>query len=101
MKIIGTPKRLFDLEIAEFGFPDEMEWVEAKKICQTLGEGWRLPTKDELNILFENKGVIGGFEDYYYWCSWDKKPGFQLFKTGQQIDWIQGITCLVRAVRSI
>ena len=39
----------------------EMNWDEAKKACKNLGDGWRLPTKDELNLLYENKEKIGGF----------------------------------------
>lgn len=30
-----------------------------------LGDGWRLPTKDELNVLYENKDKIGGFASNY------------------------------------
>jgi hypothetical protein len=30
---------------------------------------WYLPSKDELNILFENREAIGGFEDADYWSS--------------------------------
>ena len=26
----------------------KMPWNEAKKACENLGDGWRLPTKDEL-----------------------------------------------------
>ena len=35
-----------------------MNWYEAKKVCKNLGDGWRLPTKDELNLLSSNKGSI-------------------------------------------
>ena len=49
----------------------EMDWDEAMKACADLGDGWRLPTKDELNFLFlyENKDKIGGFANGYYWSS--------------------------------
>ena len=46
-----------------------MDWMEATKACADLGDGWRLPTKDELNILYENKDKIGGFAYTYYWSS--------------------------------
>ncbi len=39
----------------------EMNWDDAMKACADLGDGWRLPTKDELNLLYENKEKIGGF----------------------------------------
>tara|TARA_R110001599_G_scaffold161376_1_gene349943 strand:- start:59 stop:403 length:345 start_codon:yes stop_codon:yes gene_type:complete len=46
-----------------------MNWHEAKIACKKLGTGWRLPTKDELNMLYENKEEIGGFSPNYYWSS--------------------------------
>jgi len=47
----------------------EMNWDDAMKACASLGDGWRLPTKDELNILYQNKDKIGGFDNNYYWSS--------------------------------
>ena len=32
-----------------------MNWHDANKACNALGKGWRLPTKDELNTLYQNK----------------------------------------------
>jgi len=32
-------------EIAEYNFPNKMNWREAKIACKELGEGWRLPKK--------------------------------------------------------
>ena len=43
----------------------KMKWDEAKKACENLGDGWRLPTKDELNILYKNKDKIGVAEISY------------------------------------
>ena len=47
----------------------EMNWDEAKKACENLGDGWRLPTKDELNMMYENQDKIGGFVPFSYWSS--------------------------------
>jgi hypothetical protein len=47
----------------------EMDWDDATKACAALGDGWRLPTKEELNILYKNKDKIGGFDKDYYWSS--------------------------------
>jgi hypothetical protein len=46
-----------------------MNWHEAVEVCKKLGKGWRLPTKDELNFLYENKEEIGGFAVNFYWSS--------------------------------
>ena len=40
----------------------EMNWDDAMAACEALGDGWHLPTKDELNLLYLNKDAIGGFE---------------------------------------
>tara|TARA_B110000879_G_scaffold100721_1_gene136498 strand:+ start:10 stop:423 length:414 start_codon:yes stop_codon:yes gene_type:complete len=39
----------------------KMNWEEAKKACKNLGDGWRLPSLDELNLIYENKEMFGGF----------------------------------------
>jgi hypothetical protein len=47
-----------------------MNWYDAKKTCENLGDGWRLPRdEDELKILYQNKDKIGGFADDLYWSS--------------------------------
>ena len=46
-----------------------MSWHEAKIACKKLGTGWRLSTKDELNMLYENREEIGDFAGTLYWSS--------------------------------
>jgi hypothetical protein len=72
------------LEIAQFDFLDPMTYDEATRACSKLGEGWRLPTKEELEEIYENKSKLGGFispvfvsdnseffidNNVYYWSS--------------------------------
>jgi hypothetical protein len=66
----------------------EMNWEDGKKACAEIGDGWRLPTKDELNLLYENKDEIGGFYPEYYWSSsvgekdeWNVFPWIQYFNS--------------------
>jgi len=68
---MGSPAllRIGNLEIYPNDFPSTMYWVEAKEACEALGNGWRLPTKDELNILYKNRKNIGGFDVVNYWSS--------------------------------
>ena len=68
-KIIGNPKKLQNLEVAQFDFSDKMNWTDAKAASEELGNGWRLPSKDELNILYENIDKRGNFKGAYYWSS--------------------------------
>ena len=68
-EIIGKPVKIGNLLVAENDFPREMNWDDAKKACIALGNGWRLPTKNELIILHKNREKIGGFTTNYYWSS--------------------------------
>ena len=81
----------------------KMTWDEAKKACKNLGDGWRLPTKDELNVLYENKEKIGGFADHYYWSSTvddNDIAWLQNFGVGGQSGTIKTNPPYVRAVRA-
>lgn len=48
-----------------------MSWNNAKRACNELGEGWRLPTKKELEIIFEqlHNQDRGDFKNETYWSS--------------------------------
>lgn len=62
----GEPKKpvvIGNLEIAGEDFPEKLDWSEAKKECQKMGDGWRLPTIEELDIMYVYKDKIGGFEE--------------------------------------
>jgi hypothetical protein len=104
LKVIGKPKKIEKMEIAQFDFPMRLPLWEAKRICELIGGGWRLPTKDELNVMYENKDVLGGLIGDY----WSSTPvdgdqsriWGQDFKTGKQGDWgITRGTAVVRMVR--
>ncbi len=84
--IIGKPIKIGNLLISEKDFPNEMNWDDANKACALLGDGWRLPTQDELNILYQNKDKIGGFSNNSFWSFTvysDNKPGYQYFDDGR------------------
>jgi uncharacterized protein (TIGR02145 family) len=70
VSIIGQSIVIGNLIVAQYDFPEMMTWSEAKKACASLGNGWRLPTKDELQILYENSKIIkkknSGFSDKPY-----------------------------------
>jgi len=68
-EIIGKTLNIARLEIAEHDFPEKMTWRDADSVCSSLGEGWRLPSTEELDIIYKNKFVIGGFRDDFYWSS--------------------------------
>jgi len=60
-----------ELQVANQDFSDEMTWEEAKRACNELGSGWRLPNKQELKEIYEQlheKGQ-GNFKAAFYWSS--------------------------------
>lgn len=101
-EIIGKPIKIENLEVAQYDFLNMMKWWEAKAECAKLGNGWRLPTKDELNILYENKDKIGGFAGSY-WSSTEDYNGYawnQNFYSGLQNFYYKIFKFKVRAVRA-
>jgi hypothetical protein len=104
--IIGTPKRILSIEIAGNDFPDNMTWDEATRACSELGRGWRLPTIQELRIMYQDKDSIGGFSSEFYWSSfaWDLNRDvkwIQSFNDGGQEYDAKTKRYRVRAVRSL
>lgn len=114
-KVIGNSKYIEGLEVAEYDFPKVLKWEDAKIACSRLGVGWRLPTKDELNILFKYRERIGNFfitednvnynRNLYYSSSEGGihhgyiKAWIQDFSNGEQFDGDKLYPYSVRAVR--
>lgn len=68
---------------------------------------WRLPTKDELNRIYLQKNIIGGFSSDSYWsssCSFEESIAhvawYQNFVNGNQDTGNKPIPFRVRAVRA-
>lgn len=86
-EIIGNPVKIGKLLIAQYDIAF-LNWADAKRACASLGAGWRLPRKNELNTMYMNKDSIGGFADEYYWSSTEADPKnvwIQAFYNGKQI----------------
>lgn len=49
----------------------QLNWKDAIETCKKLGEGWRLPTRYELLLMYKNKDNISGFMNLGYWSSTD------------------------------
>ena len=77
---------------------------QASLKSKSYNSGWRLPTKVELNFLYNNKDRIGGFKRDYYvssdrvgewnvWC--------QSFANGKQFGYSGSNSAKLRCVRSV
>ena len=81
----------------------------AAKLCRDYNGGgkndWFLPSKDQLNILYSQKNLVGGFSDEIYWSSTEIELGsawVQYFLDGSQ-GWdntSDGATVGTRAIRA-
>ena len=62
--------------VAKADFLKKMDWEEAKQACENLGNGWRLPDKDELVAMYEQlfREGKGDFKDEVYWSGSQYDP---------------------------
>lgn len=79
----------------------------AARICIDLVlngySDWYLPSKDELNLLYLNKSIIGGFAADFYWTSTENyvdQADNQNFTNGSQWSDLKVANHRVRAIRS-
>ncbi len=110
-RFIGIPIKIGNIEVAEFDFEDQLNWFDAKLACEGLGKGWRLPTKNELDLIYRNKDNIKSeFKNGFYWSitptGGDIGSGHWLqdFKNGELFNYKYSVwhtECNVRAVRKI
>lgn len=99
-----TLKVGIDFKIAETDLLKTYSFDEAITECKKLGNGWRLPTKNELNLMYQNRKAIGGFISYIYWSSTKLSAGDvwqQNFDTGYQYSYGKDYSYRVRAVRDL
>ena len=94
------------LEAAPKDLRGEHSWQEAMDTVASLSGGWRLPTKDELNLMYVNlhKQGLGGFASAWYWSSSQYNYGsawFQGFSDGNQDGYYKYGVYRVRAVRAL
>ena len=62
------------LQVAEGDFPNELKWNEAMSACQNLGNGWRLPSLEELEAMHvqlhrQGKGNFKTEDCDWHWSS--------------------------------
>ena len=102
--IIGKTIKIGNLEVAEKDFPNTMNWEDAKKACEALGNGWRLPSIEELTLLYKNKSEIGNFKNDSYWNPEEYENNFikiMNFDNGFNLLSEKYSSHYVRAVRTI
>ena len=89
--------QIYPLDIGKFN------WYVANKLCQEIGDGWRLPTDIELNLIYENRDTIAGISDGDYWSSisgiLETRARGQYFANGDKFVSSKSLECWTRPVR--
>jgi Protein of unknown function (DUF1566) len=90
-------------------FNEAVEYAKTANSQKARGHNdWRVPTKNELNVLFDNRAAIGGFDESgfdpagwywsatsnHHWATWAQK-----FSDGFQGLHFEGLHASVRLVR--
>lgn len=103
-QIIGVAQKMGAFEVAQNDLPSMLVWDQAKTSVEMLGTGWRLPTTEELQIIYKNKDSIGGFAVDVYWTS-EETSAFNArtinFSSGKPGSFSKIYNARIRAVRSI
>ncbi|MGM0624827.1 MAG: DUF1566 domain-containing protein [Bacteroidota bacterium] len=89
------------LIVEEYG-----EGSYAAYMCDTMTaygyNDWYLPSKNELNAIYEQKDTLGSFEDYSYWSSTEAEENeawSQNFSDGNQSVYSKSTASYFRCVR--
>jgi len=101
--IIGVPIELEGFEVAQFDFEIKMNWVDARNACNKIGDGWKLPSKVELEIIYENRQYLPTYSFGTYWSSTKNEanlPWVHDFNSGIQSPKNELNECFVRAIRA-
>ena len=79
-----------------------MYWDDANRACNNSVVGgfsdWRLPTLDELSLIYQNKQYIGNIKGGEYWSKNSEKALDMRYGSSENSS---GYACYVRAVRTV
>jgi len=98
-------------EVSPADEPGVYTWHEAMAHAEKIGDGWRAPTKEELNLIYERRAEIPGLNltgsdpAGWYWSGktcpgWDDGAWDQRFSDGYQGWHDKGCQSSLRLVRS-
>jgi len=69
----------------------------------TCYDDWYLPSKEELNLLYRQRAVVGGLDKAGYWSSTEDNSiyaDYQDFKNGSKVNYNKDYALGVRAIRA-
>ena len=98
------------IQVADADYKEQLSWDDANYVCSSFGDGWRLPTVEELTGMYEFLRMNGNFNsDYVYWSSSGynaENAWFFNFRSGRSNNEFHGFyyeqnAIRVRAVREL
>ncbi len=101
--VFADSSGLHGLEAKAADEANKLDWPTAIAAAGAYGMGWRLPTMNELNLLYQQKTLVGGFTTDYYWSSQEDGNSvawYVYFTNGEQNYNFKNTAFRVRAVRS-
>jgi hypothetical protein len=74
----------------------------ARKLCRQKGRKWHLPNKDEMDLMYSHRDIVGGFVEKYYWTAteinaggfWTKEfsdKGFYITDQPENPNWVRAV----------
>lgn len=57
---------ILPFEVYPEDLPETMTWVKANEYVNAMGGGWRIPTLEELKLMYLHKESLGGFRTATY-----------------------------------
>jgi hypothetical protein len=104
---VKNPETGVKIKVQIKDLENTMTWNEATKACAKIGEGWRLPTKEEQELInqeLHQKGK-GSFKSGLYWSGTDNDEMENSawtfdFENGGNSSNLKGDPLNVRAVRN-
>jgi len=101
--VLATTIKIGKIEVAGVDFDHLMVWDQAVAACKELGDGWRLPTPEEQQLMYKNKDSLGKFTSDLYWNSFEadmmNAGTFNFFK-GKEGQFSKIYDARARAVRT-
>lgn len=85
---LKNTQRIFHVLGDPIGAPEDYAALECREFSLNGFDDWFMPSKDELNEMYQQKEMIGGFKPFAYWSSTEvsvSRAWFQNFGTGQQV----------------
>ena len=107
MLIIINPTSGKRFQVALHDLENQIDWHTAEKSCSDIGNGLRLPTKDELKLIYEKLYIkgIGNFKAGIYWSGSEdgkEKAWYFVFGSGGSVNKRNKTSTFhARAVRSL